>query len=233
MTLPNFSFEKRLWKKGFNRIAGIDEVGRGCFAGPVVVGCVVFKKGTQIPKKVKIDDSKKLSEKRRIIANKWIKENATTYAVGEVSTSVINRMGMANATKTAFRRGVINANNKVKFSIDYLLIDAFYIPYTRGFPVRRKKARKNHKLNDSRARQLAIVNGDGKSFSIAAASIIAKVYRDNLMKRLSDKPSYKKYKWENNKGYATKEHISAINKYGITKYHRKTFVESYYRNKRT
>jgi ribonuclease HII len=233
MKYPNFSFEKRLWKKGFKFIAGVDEVGRGSFAGPVVVGCVVFNKGIKVPKDVVINDSKKLTEKRRIASDEWIRKNALTYAVGEVSASVINRVGMADATKTAFRRAVANTNNRSGSSIDYLLIDAFYIPHTRGFPIRRKKARKNHKLSDSRARQLAIVNGDEKSLSIAAASIIAKIYRDKLMKRLAKRPSYRKYVWDRNKGYATKEHISAIKRYGITSYHRKAFIETYYRNRRS
>lgn len=231
MHTPNFSFENKVWKKRFKYIAGIDEVGRGGFAGPVVAGAVVFKKGTKIPKEVKINDSKKLTPQKREIAAKWIKENAFSWGIGEVGVPVINKKGMGNATKMAFRRAVNSANGKVQNRIDYLLIDAFYVPYFRGFPSRPKSTRRNGKLFDSKSRQLAIVNGDEKSVSIAAASIIAKVYRDLLMKRLSTKPSYKKYRWNENKGYATKKHQNAIRKYGITKYHRKSFVETWLKKK--
>lgn len=227
MTHPNFSFEKDRWKKGFKLIAGADEVGRGCFAGPVTAGVVVFKRGTKFPKDIKIDDSKKLTPKQREKAFDWIEKNVYSWAVGEVGASTINRVGMAKATRAAFRRAVKNANNKAKGRIDFLLIDAFYIPYLRGFPARNKKARKDHDLVDSRARQLAIKNGDEKSFSIAAASIVAKVHRDSHMSRLGAKPRYKRYLWGKNKGYGTRQHGEAIEKYGISKYHRKDFVKTY------
>lgn len=231
MHTPNFSFEKRIWEKNFKYVAGIDEVGRGGFAGPVVAASVVFKKGIVIPKEVDINDSKKLSPKKREKSAKWIKENAFSWGIGEVGVSVINTKGMGNATKMAFRRAVKSANRKINNRIDYLLIDAFYIPYIRGFPARSKGSRKNGKLLDSSSRQLAVVNGDEKSMSVAAASIIAKVYRDALMERLSERPNYKKYGWERNKGYATKEHQKAIKKYGITKYHRKKFIETWLKKK--
>lgn len=227
MRFPNFSFEKRQWEKGFKYVAGADEVGRGSFAGPVVAGCVVFKKGTRISKDICIDDSKKLTPKKRQIARDWIIKNASFWGVGEVSAKVINRVGMTKATQMAFRRAINNTSNRLGKRVEYLLIDTFFIPYVRGLPMRRKMARKNHKLKDGRAKQLAIKNGDGKSLSIAAASIVAKVYRDNLLKRLSRNPMCGLYKWGKNKGYGTKEHQVAIKKYGITKYHRKQFVETF------
>ena len=205
---PNFRVEKKLWKR-FTYVAGVDEVGRGCFAGPVVAGCVVFAQHSQIPRSVRIDDSKKITPRQREKGAKWIKENATSWGVGEVSTSVINRLGMAKATKTAFRKSVSEARKRLGKSIDYLLIDAFFIPYVRGNP---------------KGRQMTIVDGDEKSLSIAAASMIAKVYRDRIMLKLGKKPKFKKYGWGRNKGYGTKAHQLAIKKYGITRYHRKDFV---------
>lgn len=209
--MVDFNFEKKLWKKGIKVVAGADEVGRGCFAGPIVAGCVVFPKllATDYQLPVKIDDSKKLTAKQRERADKWIRENALAWGVGEASPALINRIGMAKATKLAFRKAIKNCQSKFKSKIDHLLIDAFFIPYTRG--IRRRN-------------QLAIVNGDEKSFSVAAASIVAKVYRDKLMTSLSKQSEYKSYKWEKNKGYGTKDHQAAIVKYGITRYHRKGFI---------
>lgn len=205
---PNFRVEKKLWKR-FTYVAGVDEVGRGSFAGPVVAGCVVFGKGLQIPENIKIDDSKKLTPRQRERGAEWIKANATSWGVGESSVSLINRLGMAKATKIAFRRSISQARKRLGKRIDYLLIDAFFIPYVRGNP---------------KGRQMAIIDGDEKSLSIGAASIIAKVFRDRIMVKLGKKPKFKKYGWSRNKGYGTKEHRSAIKKYGITRYHRKAFV---------
>ena len=205
---PNFSFEKALWKKGYKFIAGVDEVGRGCFAGPVVAGCVVFSHKPYKLGNIRVDDSKKLSLKQRREASFWIKENALVWGIGEASVSLINRIGMGKATKVAFRRAIKGVNKK----LDFLLIDAFYIPYVRGLK------RKNQK---------AIVDGDEKSLTIAAASIIAKIYRDSLMKKLSSK--HPKYGWTRNKGYGTKEHLGALRKYGLTRHHRKQFVATYFK----
>ena len=211
MLTPDFRYEKKLWRK-YKSIAGVDEVGRGCFAGPVVAGCVVFTKDLQIPKDVKINDSKKLTPRQREKGDRWIRQKAASWGVGEVSASAINRLGMAKATKMAFRKSISIARKRFEKSIDYLLIDAFFIPYVRGNP---------------KGRQMAIIDGDQKSVSIAAASIIAKVYRDKVMLRLSKNPKYKKYGWGRNKGYGTKEHQSAIKKYGISRFHRKDFVKNF------
>lgn len=224
---PNLSYETKLWKRGYKAVAGVDEVGRGSLAGPVVAGCVVFAQDSQIPKSVRIDDSKKITPRQREKGAKWIKENATSWGVGEVSTSVINRLGMAKATKMAFRRSISLARKRFGKSIDYLLIDAFFIPYVRQLPTRRKKDGKGRYIKNPKGRQMAIVDGDEKSLSIGAASIIAKVYRDKIMLRLGKKPKFKKYGWGRNKGYGTKEHQKAILKYGINRYHRKQFVETF------
>ena len=143
------------------------------------------------------------------------------------SISEINKLGLSKATYSAFRRSVADANIRGHNRIGYLLIDAFYIPYIRGIPIRNKTARKSHNLRDGKARQKAIVNGDEKVMSIAAASIIAKVYRDLLMMKIGRRLRYRKYDWVSNKGYATKRHQKTILKYGITGYHRKQFVNTF------
>ena len=150
MNYPDFSFEKRLWKKGFDNVAGIDEVGRGCFAGPVVAGCVVFEKGINIPDDIYINDSKKVTPKRRSIADEWIKENALCWGIGEVSAVYINRLGISKSTQIAFRKAVTSANTRMNIRIQYLLIDAFYIPYIRGYPAVNKSTRKGNKNRQSK-----------------------------------------------------------------------------------
>ncbi|HKB88530.1 MAG TPA: ribonuclease HII [Patescibacteria group bacterium] len=209
MALPDFSFENKLHKLGYKLIAGVDEVGRGSFAGPVVAGAVILN--NQIYKsanlQIKINDSKKLSKKQREVADKWIRKNAIAFGIGQASVAQINKFGIKKATEIAFRKAIKNCGIR----IDYLLIDAFYIPYVKGL------RRKNQK---------AIIKGDSKSVSIAAASIIAKVYRDDLMTRLSKQSKYKKYSWHKNMGYGTKDHRNAIQKYGATKLHRKLFVRN-------
>ena len=200
--MPDFSLEKQIWDQNYKIIAGCDEVGRGSFAGPVVAATVVFAPiSNQTPK---INDSKKLTQKQREIADKWIKQNSLAWGIGQANVNFINHYGIVKATNFAFRQAIKNT----KIQIDYLLIDAFYIPYVRGVGLKRQRA---------------IVKGDAKSISIAAASIIAKVYRDNLMVNLAK--SHKNYNWESNKGYGTKYHRQAISKYGPTKYHRELWLD--------
>jgi len=212
MKLPDFSFEKKLWRKGYRVVAGVDEVGRGAFAGPVVAAAVAFapnSKQQTLNSKIKINDSKQLNSKRRERAYFWIRKNALCYGIGKASVAQINKFGIKKATEIAFRKAIKSASIRVS-GIQYLLIDAFYIPYVRG--LRRKN-------------QLAIINGDEKSVSIAAASIIAKVYRDKLMRVLSR--GNKKYHWDKNKGYGTKKHQKAIKKYGATRLHRNLFIRNF------
>src|SRR5258706_5667714 len=213
MKLPDFRYEKESWKKGFTDVAGIDEVGRGCCAGPVVAGCVILSTwglpAASHPAII-INDSKKLTPKQRQKADKWIRENALAFGIGQASVAQINKVGIKKASEIAFRKAIKNCG-----SVDYLLIDAFYIPYVKGL---------------RRTNQKAIVKGDTKSLSIASASIIAKVYRDKLMTKLSKDPKYRKYRWAKNKGYGTKEHRSAIKKYGISGQHRTAFVGTWLQN---
>jgi ribonuclease HII len=156
---------------------------------------------------VKIDDSKRLTREQREIAEKWIIENSLTWGIGESSVSEINKLGIIGATNRAYRRAIYSITGH---NIDHLLIDGFAVPRAVGFP---------------KKRQTAIIRGDQKSFSIAAASIIAKVYRDNLMKKLSG--HYKHYHWHSNVGYGTKVHRDAIIKHGVTAHHRELFVRNF------
>ncbi len=236
MVLPNFSFERKLWEKDCKIIAGCDEVGRGSFAGPVVAGCVAFEKdflqvlpsGSSYPHDhVVINDSKKLTSKQREIAEKWIKKNCLTWGIGEVSVRKINKLGMAKATRIAFRKAISGARKRLGRPIDFLLADAFFISYVPGLPTRRRKGKDGKFLKKVNGRQQAIVKGDTKSISIAAASIIAKVHRDDLMIKIGRRTKYRKYGWVKNKGYGTRQHRDAIKKYGASLYHRKVFVETW------
>jgi len=206
MSSLEFGYEEPYWEEGLT-VAGADEVGRGAFAGPVVAGACVFASNTDFDQDVVIDDSKKLSPEQRETANAWIRENAR-WGLGEASVSEINKLGMGKASEMAFRRAV--ANLKVK--LDALLIDAFYVPYVKGVP---------------RVNQKPIKQGDSKSFSIAAASIIAKVYRDRLMQGLGSDSRYERYNWVQNKGYGSLEHRNAIVEHGSTRHHRKRYVETF------
>ena len=219
----DFSIEEDCWGRGVTHVAGLDEVGRGCFAGPVVAGCVAFAPEVRFivqGKNIKIDDSKKLTPKQREESSLWIKENALVWSTGMASVLEINRFGVGRATEKAFRRAINRVGVKLKaksfrpLALDFLLIDAFYIPFVPGL---------------AKEKQKPIVKGDGKSFTIAAASIIAKVHRDHLMIQLAKAQEFAAYSWSDNKGYGTKQHREAILKHGITKYHRKAFVETWRR----
>lgn len=197
MILPTLENEQKLWKKGYRNVCGIDEVGRGCFAGPVVVGAVIFSPQSVIPDGIR--DSKLLPASKREQLDPKIKDAAAAWAIAEVSVSVINKVGIGKATQMAFRKAV----KSLPKSADFVLIDAFYIKHL------------------SRKRQQPLQNGDKTCVSISAASIIAKVYRDQLMNKLHKK--YPEYGLAKHKGYGTKEHQVAIKKYGLSKIHRKSF----------
>ncbi len=193
--------EKKLWQKGFSLVCGIDEVGRGCFAGPVVVGAVIFPVNVELPAG-QIADSKLLKPMQRKKLVELIKSKATSWAIAEVGGPTINKVGIGKATQMAFRKVVKSLEKKP----DFVLMDAFYISRLIGL------TRKNQK---------PIIKGDQISISIAAASIVAKVYRDKLMKKYHQK--YPKYHFGKHKGYGTKLHQEAIKKYGLTRIHRKSF----------
>lgn len=203
MILADLEIENKLWSVGYRYIAGLDEVGRGSWAGPVVAAAVILPPNWSLPPK--LADSKLLKPQEREELTLVIKSQALAYGVAEVGLAVINREGIGRATQRAFRLAL----KGLKIQPDYHLIDAFYI---KNLPKRN---------------QLPIVKGDQKSASIAAASIIAKVHRDRLMRKLSrDFPAYR---WGRNKGYGTKEHQAAIKSHGFSPLHRRSFDLSFLR----
>ena len=178
-------------------IAGVDEAGRGPLAGPVVAAAVVFHPSTFI---AGVNDSKKLSSAMREKLFMLITEQALSFAYEIIPHTTINEINILQASLLAMKKSV----EKLSLVPHLILIDG-------------------NKTFSSEVSRKAIVKGDAKSFSIAAASIIAKVVRDELMTKLSTE--FPEYGWEKNKGYGTAKHIFAIKKYGATKYHRKTFLK--------
>ena len=177
------------------KVCGIDEVGRGALAGPVVVACVLFKNYQNIPHG--IADSKKVNKKNRVILYKKIKSLACV-GIGVIHSNIIDRLGINQATNIAADISL----NKIKVLPNKILIDG------------------NIKIK-SKLNIINIIKGDRNYVSIAAASIIAKVSRDQLMQAYSKK--YQSYSWSSNMGYGTKDHLLAIKKYGITLIHRKSY----------
>lgn len=190
------SFEREWYVRGAKYIAGIDEVGRGPLAGPVYAGAVVFARDTIIEG---VNDSKKLSAAKRQMLSAKIRERAVAYAVGYCDERTIDRINILNATFEAMKMAVINLSVRP----DVLLIDAVRIP---GLEIP----------------QVPIVKGDSLSFSIAAASIIAKVERDRVMDEYDR--IYPNYNFAHNKGYGTEEHMDAIRRFGPCPIHRKSFI---------
>ena len=188
-------FETELYNNGINFIAGIDEVGRGPLVGPVVTAAVILPKDFYDER---INDSKKLTEKKRELLYDVIMGNALSVGIGMSSPEVIDEINILNATKKA----MIEAINNLSVKPQHLLIDAVKL--------------------DIDIPQTSIIKGDAKSESIAAASIIAKVTRDRMMVELDKK--YPMYDFKHNKGYGTKKHIEALYQYGPIEEHRKSFA---------
>lgn len=195
-------FEKEYISQGKKFVAGIDEAGRGPLAGPVVVASVIMPMDNIIEG---INDSKKLSEKKRNLLFEKIKEVAIAYHIEVVDEKVIDQINILNATKL----GMKNCIEKLSVVPDVVLIDAVKI--------------------DSDVQTVSIIKGDAKSYSIAAASILAKVHRDNMM--LQYDKEYPIYNFAKHKGYGTKVHIEAIKQHGICPIHRRTFVKNFYEHK--
>lgn len=189
-------FEKQAHAEGFRFVAGVDEVGRGCLAGAVVAGAVILDPSKPLPEF--LNDSKKLSAKKREIIAEEIKKTALCYAVGQIEADEIDLINILEATKKA----MIQAVEKLSIKADFLLIDAL-------------------QLKDLDIPQKGIIKGDATSASIAAASIIAKVYRDNLMAEF-DK-TYPVYGFAKHAGYGTKAHFEALKTHGACPLHRKSF----------
>ncbi len=193
-------FEREYNEKGYELIGGIDEAGRGPLFGPVVAACVVLPKGCLIEG---VNDSKKLSEKKREELFDEIKEKAVAWGVGIVDNNTIDEINILEATRKAMHEAV--ASLKVK--PDYIFIDAEKHVDTCGIPY------------------LPIIKGDALSINISCASIIAKVTRDRMIDELAKE--YPEYGLEKHKGYGTKEHTDAIKKYGLTPLHRKSFCKRF------
>jgi len=189
-----YKYENELYNSGIEYIGGVDEVGRGPLIGSVVAACVVLPKDFVLEG---LNDSKKLSEKKRDEYFKIIKEKAIAIGIGIVDEKKIDEINIYESTKIAMKEAIKNTNIK----LEHVLIDA--MPLEIDIPT------------------TSIIKGDSKSIWIAAASVIAKVTRDKMMYDLDKK--YPMYDLAHNKGYGTKKHIEAIKEYGITKYHRLSF----------
>ncbi len=194
--------EKKIIKSGFHKIAGLDEVGRGSLAGPVVAAAVLIK-DHQIKFSFEIKDSKKMSEKKREEVYKTItKDSRIEWGIGKVSEKVIDKINILEASKIAMNKALDNLIKKNGIKIDYLLIDG------------------NFRI-DKDVEQRSIIKGDEKTLSCMLASIIAKVHRDDIMKRLSN--NYPEYYFSRNKGYGTLTHRKLIKRKGLSKIHRRSF----------
>ena len=192
--------EKELYQKGFQTIAGIDEAGRGPLAGPVVVAGVIMPKDSMIEG---VNDSKKVSEKKREKLYDLILEEAISYSVAVIGQDYIDDINILNATK----QGVSTVVEELDVRPDLILVDALTHIDTKGIPY------------DS------IIKGDAKCYCIAAASILAKVTRDRIMRQWDE--IYPQYGFAKHKGYGTATHIAAIKEYGLCPIHRRSFTKNF------
>lgn len=196
---PQLEYETKYVENGYKYIAGVDEVGRGPLAGPVVCASVIMDLSNIVEG---VTDSKKLSEKKREALYDKIIENAIAYSIKEVSPEVIDEINILQATKMC----MTDAVNSLKVKPEVLLVDAVKL--------------------DVDCKTEAIIKGDLLSYTIGAASILAKVYRDRLMKKYAE--TYKGYGFERNMGYGTKEHIEKLKESGPCPIHRKTFIKNFW-----
>ena len=192
-------YERELAAKGYRILGGVDEAGRGPLAGPVVAACVILPAEGPFPR---ANDSKKLSEKAREALYETILEMALAYGVGVVDNETIDRINILQATHLAMKKAV----EVCGMATDIVMVDHL-------------------RINDYAGEQFPLTHGDALSVTIGAASIIAKVTRDRIMYQYAKK--YPEYHFENHKGYGTKAHYEAIEKYGLTSIHRKTFLKKY------
>ena len=184
---------------------GLDEAGRGCLFGPVCVAGVIWNQeepNNNINYEIK--DSKKCTPKQKELLSKYIKENAIYYSIQLIDNKDIDNYNILESTMKGMHKCISDVNSNI--NIDKILVDGPYFNFYKGIP------------------HVCIINGDNKFKSIAAASILAKTHRDKYIDQLvKDNPKLKEYDIHNNKGYGTKKHLDAIKKYGITRWHRKTF----------
>lgn len=200
MKYPDTKLEEKLWQKGLRYVLGVDEAGRGPLAGPVVVGAVLIENPKQVVENVR--DSKKMTKKQREQAFVEIQEKSTAFGIGIVDAKEIDRVGIKEAVKEAMILAVSEVEKKIKKKVDYIISDgAVYL------------------LDDHK--MMSISRGDLNHYSIAAASVLAKVTRDMIMEEYSKK--YPNYGFERHMGYGTKMHLDAISKHGICDIHRKSY----------
>ena len=192
--------EKKLYEDGVKYIAGIDEAGRGPLAGPVVIGCVIMKPESFIEY---VNDSKKVSETKREMLYEKITNEAVAWSTGIVDEKEIDELNILNATKKALTEAI----DKLDIKPDVILVDAL------------------DKIDTKGIKYISVIKGDAKIYSISAASIIAKVTRDRIMKEYDE--VYPEYGFAGHKGYGTAKHIQAIKEHGICPLHRKTFTKNF------
>ena len=192
--------EKDLYQKGFKNICGIDEAGRGPLAGPVVIAGVIMPENSMIEG---VNDSKKVSEKKREKLYDLILEEALSYSVAIIDHDVIDEINILNATM----QGVTSVVDGLDIKPDLIIVDALTHINTRGIPYE------------------SIIKGDSKCYNIAAASIIAKVTRDRIMRQWDE--IYPQYGFINHKGYGTAKHIEALKEFGLCPIHRKSFTKNF------
>ncbi len=196
MINPTLNLEKKLWSKGYLKICGLDEVGRGPLAGPIVVGAVVIENEQQFLEGVR--DSKVMTEKKRDFFFEKIKKISTDWGIGIVENFEIDDFGISCAIQKAMERAI----EDLKFDVDYLITDG-NVKQIKNYPMK------------------IVINGDALHYSVSAASVLAKVTRDEIMKEYARK--YPGYGFEKHVGYGTKAHMEALNRLGPCQIHRKCF----------
>ncbi|HYJ90067.1 MAG TPA: ribonuclease HII [Pyrinomonadaceae bacterium] len=189
-------YEKQAYAAGYKFVAGVDEVGRGCLAGPVVAGACILDLSKPLPKG--LNDSKQLTKQQREEIAEKLKERCLAYAIGQIEPDEIDEINILQASIKAMHQAV----EALRPAADFLLIDAV-------------------KIKQSNLPQLSIIRGDGLSASIAAASVLAKIYRDALMRKYA--ATFPQYGFEEHVGYATRRHLDALNQHGPCQLHRRTF----------
>lgn len=204
-SIENLKEEQALWAKGYTKIAGVDECGRGPFAGPVVACAVIMPKDVRIER---LTDSKKVPKSEHKAFANFVKERAIAYAIGVATVEEIDAINIKQASRLAMKRAI----EGLEIPPDYILVDGT-------------------EVIDTTIPQHYLIKGDYHSHTISAAAIVAKVYRDELMATL-DEQYGNVYNWKHNAGYQTEAHIGACKLHGVTKHHRKSWktMELFQRN---
>lgn len=206
LTKPTFTEELFYWQNNINHVIGLDEVGRGAFAGPIVAGGVVFSSRVDPQILYEVNDSKLLKPNKRTECAKIIKKHALFWTVEEIGIDYINKYGIGKANSAVFRKVLSNLITAIGSNDYFVLLDGFHQRYLPG----------------GIKKQKGVIKGDQKCLSIAAASVIAKVHRDSLMQKAER--LYPNYGFAKNKGYGTKFHRDAIALIGPSSFHRVDFI---------